>query len=279
MARRIMRWLAAAGVTDIVLNLHHLPETITAAVGDGSDLGVRARYSWEQPEVLGLPAGPGRRSTSRRRDVPDRQRRYADRLPLLPLDRVARSRAARSSRWPSFRTRSRSNTAGPASPMDGAVIGFVPRGSARGRFTSSACRSCMRERSPRCRRGAPRIRSATSTRSRSPRARAASARTSVDAPVLGHRHGRGLLGHVARLRARGIASQPPSQAWPRSGAQLIDSIVWDDVAIGAGCKRSARCIVTDGVRVAAGRGACERDPDARPDGGTAVAIPSARRTR
>src|SRR5437762_1641396 len=49
LVRRIARWLAAHGVTDIVLNLHYLPETIAAAVGDGSDLGVRARYSWEQP--------------------------------------------------------------------------------------------------------------------------------------------------------------------------------------------------------------------------------------
>ena len=53
MARRIIGWLAGAGITDVVLNLHHLPETITSVVGDGGDLGVRARYSWEQPRVLG----------------------------------------------------------------------------------------------------------------------------------------------------------------------------------------------------------------------------------
>ena len=43
MVRRIIAWLADADVTDVVLNVHHLPETIAAAVGDGSDLGVRAR--------------------------------------------------------------------------------------------------------------------------------------------------------------------------------------------------------------------------------------------
>jgi NDP-sugar pyrophosphorylase family protein len=58
LVRRIARWLAANGVTDLVLNLHHLPETIAAAVGDGSDLGVRARYSWEQPTLLGAAGGP-----------------------------------------------------------------------------------------------------------------------------------------------------------------------------------------------------------------------------
>jgi mannose-1-phosphate guanylyltransferase len=58
MIRRIARWLAANGVTDIVLNLHHLPQTVTAVMGDGSDLGVRVRYSWEQPVVLGSAGGP-----------------------------------------------------------------------------------------------------------------------------------------------------------------------------------------------------------------------------
>jgi NDP-sugar pyrophosphorylase family protein len=58
MVRRIARWLAAGGVTDIVLNLHHLPETLAAVVGDGSDLAVRVRYSWEQPALLGTAGGP-----------------------------------------------------------------------------------------------------------------------------------------------------------------------------------------------------------------------------
>lgn len=55
--RRILRRLAENGVTDIVLNLHHLPATLTAVVGDGSDLGPRIRYSWEQPLVLGSAGG------------------------------------------------------------------------------------------------------------------------------------------------------------------------------------------------------------------------------
>lgn len=59
LVRRILRWLAASGVTDVVLNLHHLPETVCAAVGDGADLGLRARYSFENP-VLGSAGGPRR---------------------------------------------------------------------------------------------------------------------------------------------------------------------------------------------------------------------------
>jgi mannose-1-phosphate guanylyltransferase len=59
LAGRILRWLAGGGVTDAVLNLHHLPATITASIGDGSPFGVRVRYSWE-PRLLGSAGGPAR---------------------------------------------------------------------------------------------------------------------------------------------------------------------------------------------------------------------------
>ena len=56
--RRIVRWLAAHDVNDLVVNLHYLPHTLTAVLGDGSDLSVRVRYSWEQPRILGSAGGP-----------------------------------------------------------------------------------------------------------------------------------------------------------------------------------------------------------------------------
>ena len=56
--RRIIRWLAAHDATDLVVNLHYLPHTLTAVLGDGSDLSVRVRYSWEQPRILGSAGGP-----------------------------------------------------------------------------------------------------------------------------------------------------------------------------------------------------------------------------
>lgn len=59
LVHRILRQLHAAGIEDVVLNLHHLPASITGTVGDGSDLGVRVRYSWENP-VLGSAGGPRR---------------------------------------------------------------------------------------------------------------------------------------------------------------------------------------------------------------------------
>ena len=57
LVERVLDGLRAQGVTSVVLNLHHLPETITRVVGDGAHLGLRVRYSWEQP-LLGSAGGP-----------------------------------------------------------------------------------------------------------------------------------------------------------------------------------------------------------------------------
>jgi NDP-sugar pyrophosphorylase family protein len=54
---RILQWLRSAGITRVVLNLHHRAETITTIVGDGSQFGLSVRYSWE-PVVLGSAGGP-----------------------------------------------------------------------------------------------------------------------------------------------------------------------------------------------------------------------------
>jgi mannose-1-phosphate guanylyltransferase len=58
MIRRIAAWLVSKGVDDLVLNLHHRPQTLTRVVGDGRDLGARVRYSWELPRILGSAGGP-----------------------------------------------------------------------------------------------------------------------------------------------------------------------------------------------------------------------------
>ena len=57
--RRQIRWLAAAGVIRVVVNLHHRAATITDVLGHGDDLGVAISYSWE-PVVLGSAGGPRR---------------------------------------------------------------------------------------------------------------------------------------------------------------------------------------------------------------------------
>ena len=50
--------LVHQGITELVVNLHHLPHTITSVIGDGHQAGARVRYSWEQPVVLGSGGGP-----------------------------------------------------------------------------------------------------------------------------------------------------------------------------------------------------------------------------
>jgi NDP-sugar pyrophosphorylase family protein len=57
LAERALLWLHRQGIRDVVLNLHYRPETITGVIGDGSHLGLRVRYSWEQP-ILGSAGGP-----------------------------------------------------------------------------------------------------------------------------------------------------------------------------------------------------------------------------
>jgi NDP-sugar pyrophosphorylase family protein len=59
LVERVLDWLRREGIRDAVLNLHHLPHTITRVVGDGAHLGLRVRYSWEDP-VLGSAGGPRR---------------------------------------------------------------------------------------------------------------------------------------------------------------------------------------------------------------------------
>jgi NDP-sugar pyrophosphorylase family protein len=64
LVERVLDWLVAQHVSDVVLNLHHLPETITSIVGDGAHFPaspesrpLRVRYSWEMP-ILGSAGGP-----------------------------------------------------------------------------------------------------------------------------------------------------------------------------------------------------------------------------
>jgi len=45
----ILEFLGAAGIRDVVLNLHHLGRRIEEHLGDGARFGLRIRYSWEDP--------------------------------------------------------------------------------------------------------------------------------------------------------------------------------------------------------------------------------------
>lgn len=59
--RPLLHWtlemLAAHGVKEVMINLHHLPRTVRAAVGDGRAFGMKVSYSYER-EILGTAGGP-----------------------------------------------------------------------------------------------------------------------------------------------------------------------------------------------------------------------------
>jgi mannose-1-phosphate guanylyltransferase len=61
--RPLIHWtldrLAAAGVTEVVINLHHRPETVRSCAGTGRRFGLRIRYSHER-RILGTGGGPRR---------------------------------------------------------------------------------------------------------------------------------------------------------------------------------------------------------------------------
>ncbi|HEX8567400.1 MAG TPA: NDP-sugar synthase [Pyrinomonadaceae bacterium] len=49
----VAEYLSGFGFDEIVVNLHHQPESVKQALGDGSDFGVRIHYALEQPAILG----------------------------------------------------------------------------------------------------------------------------------------------------------------------------------------------------------------------------------
>jgi NDP-sugar pyrophosphorylase family protein len=44
---RAVEWLRGWGVTELAINLHHVPERVIDRLGDGRALGVSIRYSYE----------------------------------------------------------------------------------------------------------------------------------------------------------------------------------------------------------------------------------------
>ena len=49
----VAEYLAKFGFNDIIVNLHHQPESVKKALGDGSDFGVNVQYTVEEPKILG----------------------------------------------------------------------------------------------------------------------------------------------------------------------------------------------------------------------------------
>jgi NDP-sugar pyrophosphorylase family protein len=49
----VAEYIARHGIRDVVVNLHHQPQSVIAALGDGSDFGVHIEYAVEEPKILG----------------------------------------------------------------------------------------------------------------------------------------------------------------------------------------------------------------------------------
>lgn len=250
--RRIVRWLRWSGIGEVVLNLHYRPQGIAAETGDGSDLDVRVRYSWEQP-ILGSAGGP----------------RHA--LALLPrgsffvvngdtitdvdLRALADAHARSGATVTLALTRNRDplRYGGVVLDEDGVVTKFVPRGAAEPAEHFVGVQIADRSAFSDLPDGVP-----------------AQAFGEVYPKLMARRPGsvRGfvckagfwdlgttgdyLTATLAIARREGVLHLPlghRSRVDPSS--HLLDTIVWDDVVIEKDCEL-VRCIVADGVRIPAG---------------------------
>ncbi len=49
----VAEYVARFGFRDVVVNLHHQPDSVIKALGDGADYGVNIHYTREEPDILG----------------------------------------------------------------------------------------------------------------------------------------------------------------------------------------------------------------------------------
>ena len=255
--RRILGWLTAQGVADAVLNLHHLPETICAVVGDGADLGLRVRYSWEDP-VLGSAGGP----------------RHA--LPLVAADRFLVVNGDTLTDLPLIGLVERHERSGARVTLavvpniepgryggvlvgdDGAVTGFVGRGSHRPSWhfigvqvVEATAFAGLPDGEPAesINRWYPGLIASDPGCIRAVTTRASFSDIGTPADYLA----------TSLAFARAAADEPVVPGSPLSGtrcevapsARLVRTVLWDDVTVGEDAALT-ECIVTDGVHVPAG---------------------------
>lgn len=250
LARRILRYLAAAGVTDAVLNLHHLPHTLTSLVGDGSELGMRVCYSWEVP-VLGSAGGP-KRAASILGESPFLIVN-GDTLTNAPIEEIV-SVHRRSGALVTLAVVPNTQPdkySGLAVAADGQVTGLVGRGSTRPshhfigiQVAEAEAFASVPAETPYESIGAL-YPSLIAARPGSVRAYLAEAEFFDIGTPADYLDTSQLIS-----RREGHESIPGARAHIDSTARLDGSILWDDVTVEAGVMLRD-CIVTDGVRVPA----------------------------
>lgn len=238
LVQRIIRHLSSTGFSDLVLNLHHLPHTVTARVGDGEHLGARVRYSWEMP-VLGSAGGPRRALPLL--GAPTFLVVNGDTLTDLdPAHVLAEHRRSGALVTMAVVPNTEPHKyGGVLVDDDGAVTGFTRRGSSQPSFHFIGVQAAEADAFG----GLP-----DNTPYES---------VGVLYPELMRRRPGSIRAYVSRaafldigtpadyletsLRLAAAEGTPPPD----------DTILWDDVVLEAGA-RLRRCIVTDGVRVPAG---------------------------
>jgi len=249
--RRIIAWLAGHGLRELVLNLHHLPETLTAVVGDGADLGVRVRYSWEQPVVLGSAGGPHLALPLIAADTFFIVN--GDTLTDVDLRSVFRSHEASGAlvTLALVRNTEPHRYGGVRLDGDGAVTGFVPRGpTAEGSYHFIGVQVAAAEVFRHLPDGEP-MSSIGGIYDDLMRKKPGTVRGfvcdaafwDVGTPADYLSTSAAFAGGTSVLAGRDVRIDP--------SAVVDRSILWDDVVIDAD-SRLERCIVTDGVRVKAG---------------------------
>src|ERR1035437_10285249 len=53
----VAEYISKFWIEDIVVNLHHVPQSVISALGDGSDFAVHIEYTIEDPKILGTAGG------------------------------------------------------------------------------------------------------------------------------------------------------------------------------------------------------------------------------
>ena len=250
--RRILRWLQRAGVTQVVLNLHHRADSVTREVGDGSQWGLRVRYSWEWP-LLGSAGGPARA------------------LPLIGADRflvvngdmltdvdlatlTARHLATGALVTMALAPGDTSRYNGVDADADGVVRGFVrvgdaARGSA-GHFIGVQAVNAAAFAGVACDQPSETVKALyptlIQTRPRSVRA------FWSDAEYLDIGTPRDYLETAIRIAGReGTSLDRGERCDVEPGAHLERTVLWDDVTVRAGASLT-ECVVADGVVVPTG---------------------------
>lgn len=250
LVRRILMQCRAAGITDAVLNLHHLPHTITRVLGDGAELDMRVRYSWEQP-LLGSAGGPRRALPLL--DAPTFLIANGDTLTDADIPSLIASHQHSGAMVTLAVTRNPNprKYGGIAASADGSMTGVVTAGSTETSWHFVGLQVANSESFASLEYGVP----SESVKALYPSliaARPGSVRVHLCEPQffdIGTPDDY-LRTSLLIARSEGVSCHGRR---PRihDTARVTDSVLWDDVEVGAGATLH-ECIVTDGVRVPQG---------------------------